>query len=179
MKPWIAFFRGINVGGNLLSMKELVAVLDKAGCREVKTYIQSGNAVFRHAIPDAARVATRVQSAVAKGRSFEPRVLVLDHAELKKAVTSNPFPEALSAPKSLHLFFLAARPRSPDIEALNNAKAGREAFVLKGKVFYLHTPDGFGTSRLAQRAERYLGVDATARNWRTVNAVLELANSYE
>ena len=54
-------------------------------------------------------------------------------------------------------------------------KAKSERFALKGKVFYLHTPDGFGTSKLAARAERLLGVEATARNWRTVTTLLDIA----
>jgi len=62
---------------------------------------------------------------------------------------------------------------------LNGIKAKSESFALKGRIFYLHTPEGFGTSKLAERAERYLGVDATARNWRTVSAVFDLAKSLD
>ena len=54
-------------------------------------------------------------------------------------------------------------------------KARTERFALKGKVLYLHTPDGFGISKLAARAERFLGVEATARNWRTVTTLLQMA----
>jgi uncharacterized protein (DUF1697 family) len=53
--------------------------------------------------------------------------------------------------------------------------AGREAFALKGRFFYLHTPDGFADSKLRSRVERFIGVDATARNWRTVTALNALA----
>ena len=60
------------------------------------------------------------------------------------------------------------------IEAL---KANTERFALKGRTFYLHTPDGFGTSKLAARAERLLGVEATARNWRTVTTLLDMVKS--
>jgi uncharacterized protein (DUF1697 family) len=52
-----------------------------------------------------------------------------------------------------------------------------ERFALKGKVFYLYTPDGFGTSRLSARIDRHLGVQSTARNWRTVTTLLEMARS--
>lgn len=180
MTTWIALFRGINVvGANMLPMKELAAVLAADGCRDVKTYIQSGNAVFRHRVADAQRLAARLEVAVAKGRGFKPRVLVLERAELEKALASNPFPQAERQPQSVHLFFLARRPQSPDLEAVERLKSKSEAFLFKGQVFYLHTPEGFGISKLAPRVERCLGVDATARNWRTVNAVLELAKSLE
>lgn len=176
MKTWIALFRGINVGGNtLLPMKQLTALLEKAGCRDIKTYIQSGNVVFRSPMSDASRMASRIRAAVSADRGFEPRVLVLDRIELQTAMDANPFRDAIAEPKSLHLFFLAEAPKNPDIEALSGIKSKSEAFALKGRIFYLHTPEGFGTSKLAQRAERYLGVEATARNWRTVSAVFDLA----
>lgn len=180
MNTWIAFFRGINVGGShLLPMKELKALLEKHGCTHVKTYIQSGNVVLRSSMSDPSRVATRLKSAVSESHGFEPRVLVLDRSALEKAVAANPFPKAEANPKSLHLFFLAEQPKSPDLKSLNTVKGKTEAFALKGRIFYLHTPDGFGISKLAERAERFLGVDATARNWRTVTTVLALAKSYD
>ena len=180
MNTWIALFRGINVGGNkLLPMKQLAALLEKARCRDVKTYIQSGNVAFRSPMTDAARMATRIQNAVSAARGFEPRVLVLDRTELQRAMEANPFRDAIADPKSLHLFFLAELPKNPDIESLNGIKAKSESFALKGRIFYLHTPERFGTSKLAERAERYLGVDATARNWRTVSAVFDLAKSLD
>jgi len=65
------------------------------------------------------------------------------------------------------------------MESLTTYEADSESFVLTGKVFYLHAPDGFGRSKLAVRVERLLGVDATARNWRTVSKVLEMANNLD
>jgi uncharacterized protein (DUF1697 family) len=178
MKTWIALFRGINVGGNkLLPMKQLAALLEKAGCRGVKTYIQSGNVVFRSPMSDASRMAARLRAAVMAGRGFEPTVVVLNRSELQRAIAANPFPQADSNPKSLHLFFLADRPRSPDLESMNAIKAKSEAFALKGRIFYLYTPEGFGTSKLAARVEQCLGVEVTARNWRTVSAVRDLATA--
>ena len=112
---------------------------------------------------------------MSRRHGFEPRVLVRTLAELEKAAAGNPFPEADDDPKSLHLFFLAKPAKKPDLKSLGALKTDTERFVLKGRVFYLHTPDGFGTSKLAKRAERLLGVDATARNWRTVKTLLAMA----
>lgn len=180
MNTWIALFRGINVGGKqMLPMKDLRSMLEADGCTDVKTYIQSGNVLFRCPIADASRVATRLRTAVAKSRGFEPNVMILTLKELEKAVAANPFPDADANPKSLHLFFLADQPKKPDTKALDGIKTKTESYVLKDKVFYLHAPAGFGISKLAQRTERLLGVDATARNWRTVTTILELAKSYD
>ena len=177
MQTYIALFRGVNVGGsNMLPMKSLKTLIEACGCADVQTYIQSGNVVFRSAAPDAVRLAKRLGAAVLKGHGFEPRVLVLTREDLERAANANPFPEAAANPKSVHLFFLAEKPKQPDVKALEDVKTRTERFALKDRVFYLHTPDGFGTSKLAGRAEKLLGVAATARNWRTVTVLLGMIN---
>ncbi len=176
MNNWIALFRGINVGGNnMLPMKVLAALLEGLRCTEVRTYIQSGNAVFQSAEPDSAKLAKRIEDAVSKKCGFVPRVLLLSRKELEKAAKANPFPQADAAPKSLHLAFLAEKPKDPNISGMNAIKHETEEFVLAGKVCYLYTPVGFGVSKLAERYERLLGVAATARNWNTVTKLLEMA----
>jgi uncharacterized protein (DUF1697 family) len=175
-ETYIALFRGINVGGShMLPMKDLKVVLEQNDCLDVRTYIQSGNVIFRSAVADVERLAKRVTGAVSKSHGFEPRVLVLTRTELAKAAAGNPFSEAHENPQSVHLFFLAEPPRKPDLKACEALRANTERFVLKGNVFYLHTPDGFGRSKLAARAERLLGVAATARNWRTVTTLLDMS----
>jgi uncharacterized protein (DUF1697 family) len=156
-------------------MKDLVALLEGLGASHVETYIQSGNAVFRHAATRPAGLAGEIGAAIAKARGFESHALVLEATELEKAMASNPFPEAESDPKSLHLFFLAAAPKNPDLTGLEDIAGKRERFAIRGRVFYLHAPDGVGKSRLAARAEKALGVAATARNWRTVCKITAMA----
>lgn len=175
MNTYITLFRGINVGGNnMLPMKALKALIEQNGCVDVRTYVQSGNAILRSSISNPENLAKRLSAAVSKNHGFVPRVLVLTRAELEKAAAANPFPQAHANPKSLHLFFLAARPNKPDLKAIEGVKTKTEAFALKDRVFYLYTPDGFGASKLAARAEQLLGVDATARNWRTVTTLLDM-----
>ena len=123
---------------------------------------------------DADRLAKRLAVAVSRSHGFEPRVLMLTRRELDRAVAANPFPEASENPRSLHLFFLASLPKGPDLPSIDALKARTERFALKGRIFYLHTPDGFGVSKLAARVERLLGVEATARNWRTVTTLLDM-----
>jgi uncharacterized protein (DUF1697 family) len=89
-------------------------------------------------------------------------------------VQGNPFPGALENHKLLHIFFLSETPTKPDLASLSKLDAGREAFALKNGVFYLYTPDGFPDSVLRARFERSLGVQATGRNWRTVNELLRM-----
>ncbi len=176
MTTWICLIRGINVGGHqILPMAVLRSDLARAGLTEVRTYIQSGNIVFRSAAGTAKTLGARISRIIAEGHGFTPRVLVLRDRDLIAAAAANPFPEAQATPKSLHLFFLASEPERADLDALNRLKIEGEAFALHGKVFYLRTPVGFGVSKLGERAERHLGVDATARNWNTVSKLIEMA----
>lgn len=177
MKTYIALFRGINVGGNnLLPMKELRALLEKLDAENVKTYIQSGNAVFQHATKDVDQLAERISVAIKESYGFAPRVLLLDIAAIEKAAALNPFPEADAEPKTLHLYFLTASPQNPDIALLDSLKQDKEQYKLMDNVFYLYAPDGIGRSKLAERVEKALGVAVTARNWRTVGKIMEMAS---
>jgi len=176
MKTHIALFRGINVGGkNALPMKELVAILESLGARKVKTYIQSGNAVFAGDEKVTPRLSSQIKDAIRKRRGFEPFVLLLELDEMEKAIRRNPFPEAEADPQSLHAGFLAAAPKHPDLKTLGSFKKASERFRLVGRVFYLHVPEGVGRSKLAANAERLLGVPMTDRNWRTVRAIWNMA----
>ncbi|HEX9792607.1 MAG TPA: DUF1697 domain-containing protein [Planctomycetota bacterium] len=175
MNTYIALFRGINVGSaHILPMKELVALLEELGCVGVKTNIQSGNAVFRHRAA-APGLAKKIRAAVGAAKGFEPAVLLLTQERIARAAAANPFPEGEEDPSKLHLSFLAARPQQPDLATLEGLRANGERFALKDDVFYLYAPEGIGRSKLAAKVEKALGVPATARNWRTVQKVLELA----
>ncbi len=179
MKTYIALFRGINVGGsNLLPMRELVSILEGIGLEGVETYIQSGNAVFRSKSADASRLVARIRAAINAARGFQPELVLLGMDELKQAVESNPFPEAAAEPNKLHLYFLGSLPQNPDIAGLESVRSARERFALVGKVLYLHAPDGMGRSKLAARVEKLLALPATARNWRTVLKLSEMARRH-
>ena len=170
MKTYIALFRGINVGGNsILPMKELVAVLEGLGVQDIKTYIQSGNVIFRSKAAGTAQLAGKIGAAIRKSHGFEPQVLLLDSAKLNKVIRENPYPEAEAVPNTLHVNFLAAIPPKPDLKALEKIRAESERFHLAGDVLYLHAPDGIGRSKLAAGMERLLGVPMTSRNWNTVH----------
>ena len=176
MTTWITLFRGINVGGhNILPMSELKALLEELGCTDVRTYIQSGNVVFRHKEGQAAGLSETISKAVLSRFHFGPYVLLLTANYLENALAANPFSSAEENPKSVHLYFLSAAPIEPDLGGLKLLKLANEKFELIDQVFYLYAPDGIGRSKLAARVEKLLGVPATARNWRTAQKMLELA----
>lgn len=176
METYIALFRGINVGGNhSLPMKELAAILQGLGCRDVRTYIQSGNAVFASAEQDAARLASAIGAEIKQRRGFEPDILLLTRTEFEQATAANPFPEGENEPQTLHLGFLVSAPPKPDLPGIEKLRAASEHCQLVGRVFYLHAPEGIGRSKLAAASEKLLGVAMTDRNWRTVQALAAMA----
>ncbi len=180
MNTYIALLRGINVGGNnKLPMKELVTVLEGLSLEKVKTYIQSGNVVFQSEQTDKARLSEKISAAIGKSHGFSPAILLLAVDELQAAMQANPFPEGEDEPKSLHLFFMEPAPQAPNLETLAALKAETERFVLIDKVFYLHAPDGIGRSKLAEKFGRGWQVNITARNWRTVCKIMEMAKGLD
>jgi len=178
MNTYIALFRGINVGGhNRLLMNDLRSLLGDLGYQNVDTYIQTGNVVFQTEKNNIREISKDIRAEVKNNHGFEPDVLLLTLEEIKDVIESNPFPEAKSDPKSLHLNFLISTPENPDLESLENFKKESERFKLTDKIFYLHAPDGIGRSKLAGKTEKLLGVSMTGRNWRTVQRILQMAEA--
>lgn len=176
MNTYVALFRGINVGGkNSLPMKELVLILENMGGRQIKTYIQSGNAVFQSDEKNLTQFSKRLSAEIKERHGFEPQALIFGLDAIEKAMVDNPFPEAEADPSSLHLGFLASVPIKPDLQKLGSLRKENERFHLSECVFYLHAPDGIGRSKLAASTEKLLGVTMTDRNWRTVCKIKEMA----
>lgn len=178
MDIFIALLRGVNVGGkNILPMKELVDLLSEMGLRQVKTYIQSGNVVFRSEGTDSDKLSQDISAAIAQKFEFTPPVLTLSIEAFGQAITANPFTEVEDTPKALHLFFLASKPTSPDLDSLDAIQKSSERFALIDSVFYLFAPEGIGRSKLAAKIEKAMNVPVTARNWRSVNKIMSMAEA--
>ncbi len=174
----IALLRGVNVGGRgILPMHALAALLEALGARQVRTYIQSGNAVFEPPTNALAPLARALSAAILEHHGFAPQVLLLHRAALDQAIAGNPFAAAAAqAPGSVHLGFLDAPPPRPDLAGLAALRKDSERFHLDAAVFYLHAPEGIGRSRLAAQAERLLGVPMTMRNWKTTCQLQAMAH---
>jgi uncharacterized protein (DUF1697 family) len=173
MHRYIALLRGINMlGKNSLPMAELTAIFESLGYTSVKTYIQSGNVIFESEKEIDSTDMKAVSDAVNGLKGFRPAVLLIDEEKLRYASDNAPFPTDVG--KALHVYFLSAEAKYADPEKMNSVKTATEDFRLLGDVFYLYTPDGFGRSKLANIAEKCLGVSATARNWNTVAKLISM-----
>jgi uncharacterized protein (DUF1697 family) len=147
--------------------------LTQAGFGQVRTYINSGNAVLTSLLPYEEVVST-IADLCAREFGFTKDVYALSQEEWEFLVERNPFPEAVVAPTTLHAAVLAAEPDPARVAALRSLAEGDDRIEVVGHVAYLHTPEGFGRSKLAERFDKGIGVPNTARNWNTVRRLLEM-----
>lgn len=192
MASHVALLRGINVGGrNKVPMADLREVVTSLGHTGVSTYIQSGNVLFSTAEDDTAKLAAALESAIEDRFGIWSSVVVLSRDELARVLAANPYPDEPN-PRMVHVVFLNGSPprdlldRITAAESAAAAKGSRDTVQLAaqsaGQALFLHTPDGFGTSELAQNVLKILaspkkskpGLAATARNWATASKLLSM-----
>ncbi|MBB5058141.1 uncharacterized protein (DUF1697 family) [Granulicella aggregans] len=166
--PAVALLRGINVGGkNILPMKSLTELFHQAGAEDIKTYIQSGNVVFRAAHPD--KIATKVRAKILTDFSFKVPVITRSAAELATTVAANPFLQSGIDPSLLHVMFLADQSSPELIAKLDPSHSSPDEFALIGRDLYLHLPNGAARTKLTTAYfDATLKTTGTQRNWRTV-----------
>ncbi len=175
MYSYISLLRGINVGGhNKLPMSALTKLLSELGLSEIRTYIQSGNILFKSPQTNESELSARISDAIFSEFGFAPNVLVLNEETWLTVQRNNPFPYAETQPQTLHLYFLEQAASNPDLKKLETLKKENETFQLINQVLYLFAPDGIGRSKLAAGVEKALGVPVTARNWNTVTKISEM-----
>ena len=168
----VALLRGVNVSGSgKLPMAEFRQMLAGMGFGAVRTYIQSGNAVFESDLA-APELEARIGDAVAERFGFRRDVFVLSVEEIAAALTDHPF--AWAEPKLVHVIFLRETP-APDEAALRALAEPGDGWHIGPRRFTLSTPGGFGTSKLAEKLPRLLPAPTTARNLRTIAALHEMA----
>lgn len=175
MSVFIILFRGVG-GATQLPTKPLREALEKAGFDNVATYINSGNAVVKSRKARETVIAT-IAGICAREFGFQKTIHAITLAEWDDLIAGNPFPQAVDEPKFLHAAVLAEEPDTGKVEALRQFADKGEAIEVVGKVAYLHTPNGFGRSKLAEKFDKGIGVENTARNWNTVLKLSELAKT--
>lgn len=195
MPNHIALLRGINLGGrNKIAMADLRAVVAGLGHADVTTYIQSGNVLFTAAAQDpagtpgaaAAALAEAMTAAIAAKLGVTAPVIVVPRDELAEIIAANPFPDEPD-PRRVHAVVLS-EPPWPDLTARleaalaqGAAKGSRDEVTAIGRTLYLHTPEGYGRSDLAQTLLRVVhapkfSATGTARNWATMTKLLSLCD---
>jgi uncharacterized protein (DUF1697 family) len=177
MPTYLAMLRGINVSGQkLIKMEQLRASFEALGFSDVKTYVQSGNVVFKSAKISETSLTAKIAREILDDFGHSVSVLVRTPVELG-AVLKSPFAKKAGIDVGrLYVTFLSQpAPKSAD-EILKTLVAQSEQFHVSGREIYLHCPDGYGNTKFSNNAiEKKLSAQATTRNWRTVNALFEMA----
>lgn len=178
MPVFIAMLRGINVSGhNLIKMESLRAAFAALGFVGVKTYIQSGNVVFQTAKASPAVLAEKIAKKNQAVFGLSVPVVVRSADDLGEVLKHNPLLRNTGLDESrMHVTFLSG-PAPKNAEEILKPLAGKsELFAVCGREIYLHCPDGYGNTKLSNSAiEKGLSVQATTRNWKTVNVLHSMA----
>jgi uncharacterized protein (DUF1697 family) len=166
---FVALMRGINVGGkNMLPMKDLVAMFEKAGCTDVKNYIQSGNVVFTASPNVAKSIASVIAKEIEKRFKLTVPVVIRSHGEIRVVVSSNPFLKAGVDVERLHVVFLKDRPSKETAEILDPNRSPGDSFVVHGADIFLSITSAAKTKLTNAYLDSKLKTVSTGRNWRTV-----------
>jgi uncharacterized protein (DUF1697 family) len=177
MSKYISLLRGINVTGkNMIKMAEMVKLYESMGFKNIKTYLQSGNVIFDTSSNDAQKMIKKIEKGIETNFGFQVKVIILSPDELKQVIKKNPFLKRKGIDKNhLYVSFLSEAPDSELLKNLSINKNPSEEFQIIEKAVYLCLPEGYGRTKLqAGIFEKKLNVTATARNWKTVNALNDL-----
>ena len=157
-------------------MQELRETLAKAGHEDVRTLLQSGNVVLTSTATPAT-LERDLAGTLHAAFGFEIEVLVRTRDELARVIGSGPFAGEVDDPARYQVSLLSAEPGSALIEELVRADVAPERVAVRGREVYAWHPNGIARSELAKLiTDRRLGVGVTARNWRTITKLLELAD---
>ena len=169
--------RGINVGGNRrIKMDALRQSFEALGFEQVKTFIQSGNAVYKSQKTSATMLSNKIEKRLFQDFGFSVRVISRTVDEMTETIENNPFVATSGLDREkFHVMFLSASQTPLAVTNLNAIASPPDQFRCIGKDIYLYLPNGAGESKFMKSPlDRLLSVVTTTRNWRSVNSLLEM-----
>ena len=173
MAIYIAMLRGINVGGNKrIKMDQLRKLCEALGFEQVKTYIQSGNVVFKTGKVSPAILSKRIEERIVADFGFSVSVISRTMDELGKTIENNPFLKEPVDVEKLHVAFLSDVPTPAALKKLETLSVAPDRSSCCGKEIYLYLPNGVSQSFwMKTPLDRVLSVVTTTRNWKTVTSL--------
>ena len=176
LSTYLALLRGINVGGkNILPMKDLAQIFLDAGCADARTYIQSGNVIFKGPSRLLENLCGGITKRIGDRFGYQIPVVLRTAVQLADAIANNPFVKPGADPKALHVLFLADLPTAQSVAKLDPDRSKPDAFVVRNGEVYLHLPNGAAKTKLTNSYfDSKLATVSTGRNWATVVKLMEL-----
>lgn len=177
MGTHILLLRGINVGGkNRIAMSDLRAMAEDLGCCSVRSFIQSGNLVLQAPTSLAVRLPELLQQRILKELKLAVPVVARSLSELKIAADPKRIGDFANTPDFLQVGFLSSAPSRKSIASLDPNRSPGDSLKALGNEIYLHLPNGAARTKYTTAYfDKALGCVTTFRNWRSVQALLELA----
>jgi len=176
---YVAMLRGINVSGQkIIKMEELRASFEALGLGQVRTYVQSGNVIFEASKTSTTSLSKKISEKILSDYGFSVPLILRTSSEMNKIVRNNPFLKEKEIDRSkLHVTFLSYPPTKAALVKLDALNERPDEFRVKEREVYLYCPYGNGRTKLSNNAfEKLLTVEATTRNWKTVNALAEMCS---
>jgi uncharacterized protein (DUF1697 family) len=171
--------RGINVSGQkIIRMENLRASFEALGFRRVRSYVQSGNVIFEATRSSLDNLSELIREKILSEYGFSVPVVLRTVDEMNKIVSGNPFLDEKGIDSSkLHVTFLSEMPAKSSLGKLAKLDSHPDQFRVKGREVFLYCPDWYGRTKLSNTAfEKLLSMDATTRNWKTVNTLAEMSS---
>lgn len=181
MPVYISMLRGINIGPyKRMKMDKLKASCEALGFKQVQTYIQSGNVVFKAGKQSSASLSKKLEERIVRDFGFSAPVITRGANEMGRIIRDNPLLKKVKIDiNKLHVTFLSDVPASEALKKLDGLPQQPDCFCCLKKEIYLHCPNGYGQTKLTNNLfEKQLSVGATTRNWKTVNTLCEMAKEY-
>ena len=168
--------RGINVSGQKkIRMADLKSMYESLGLGNVQTYVQSGNVVFDSEERDVEKLKDVIEAQIEAIFGFSVPVLIRTGDDFRRVIDNHPFAEEEAI--RVLVTFLYEPPKSSKLEELSHYKDKVDQFTIGEREIFLFCPGGYGKTKLSNTFfEKKLDVIATTRNWKSVNALYQMAN---
>jgi len=184
MPIYISMLRGINIGPHKrIKMDSLRKSFEALGFEQVKTYIQSGNVVFRTKKTRTSVLSKKIEEKIVSDFGFSVSVISRSSDEMAKAIERNPFlsprghDNGKIDPEKLHVMFLSEVPVPSALKKLSDLIEVPDQCRSIDRELYFYLPNGVSGSILMKKpADRILAVVTTMRNWKTVNSLHQMCN---
>ena len=180
MEAYISLLRGVNVSGQkMMKMPDVKALYEELEFKDVITYIQSGNIIFKAGKKISEQdLSKKIAERIRRKYGFDVPVTIRTLAEMKKTISLNPFLKKKEIDRErLYVTFLEEKPTKEGQKKLEEFDPSPDKFIIVGREVYLHCPNGYGNSKISNNFfESKLKITATTRNWKTVNTLVDLAS---
>jgi uncharacterized protein (DUF1697 family) len=175
MKTYIVLLRGVMPSGkNRVPMAQLREVLADAGFVNVRTYIQSGNALVDTDI-SAKEVETCVHDLIKKHIGADLTVVARTGKQLQKVLDENPFTDGYDISRVFFAWF-AEPPSAQKVKELLAHDYSPEELAITKNAAFMFIPGTYGRTMLSGGfLEKKLGVPVTMRNFNTTSKLIEMS----